>query len=51
MYFTYTTKKPPERNNYDVYDWVMLMINNDWGGSHSSKPEMKDFISYYQPPN
>lgn len=34
-----------------VYDWMMLMINNDWGGSQSSKPKMKDFISDYQPPN
>lgn len=44
-------KKPPERNNCDVYDWVILMIKDDWGGSQSSKAEMKDFISYYQPPN
>lgn len=34
-------KKPAEGNKYDVYDWVMFMINDDWDGSQSSKPEMK----------
>jgi len=44
-------KKPSEGNNCDVYDWVMLMINDNWGGAQSSKPKMKDFISHYQPCN
>lgn len=44
-------KKPPKGNIYDVYDCVMLMISDDWGGSQGSKPKMKDFVSYYQPLN
>lgn len=46
------SKNPPQgESNYGAYDWVMFMINKiDWGSSQRSKSEMKDSISYYQPP-